>query len=1160
MRTLSYLSLRAMTCVVFVALFSFAAFAQFKAGVQGTVTDSTGATVAGATVTLTNTETNQSQTATTSDEGTYRFASLAPGIYTVTVEQQGFKKRVVENVKVDAEVVRGQDISLEAGVISETVTVTSDNEVVQTEDANIRKTITNDEILKLPQVGRDPYELARLTPGVFGAGARSSSGASSMLPNTSGPGGSNVSIFQTENAQPISANGQRVSSNNYEVDGTSVNSQTWGGAAVITPSQESVKEVQVSSSTYSAEDGRNSGAQVKVVTQNGTNKFHGSAFFKMNEPDFNAANTMPAKIGNIVTEGPQKVMDNYKSYGGSFGGPIIKNKAFFFFSYEGLRNNTTNVSGPTFIDTSSLRAQILSARPGTVTAHVLSIAGLEPRVAQVLNASDQVTGVDSCRDIFVPCRIVGNGIDIGSITGSYGTYIPGNPANGGGFDGIADLQYVRLLLPSSFKGHQYFTRLDFDVTDNDKIAVSTFFTPVTATTSNAASQSRPDADITSKRLNYAVGIIYNRVVSASTLNELRFNVTRFGYNELDSNPDARFDVPRVEIEGIWSDRLRYGPPQGQNTPGTFDEKQFDLRDTLSWLSGNHSVKFGGEFRHDQNRNGETGGARPLYSFVRPWNFANGTPVFEAVAATADGKPSPNNSRFFTRDVAAFMQDDWKFRRNLTLNIGVRWEYFSPISVNGGGSLGNLILDSSGGLAGAHIDTSRTLSDSDWNNFAPQLGFAWSPKMFKDKMVLRGGGGIGYDRLPNALLANARRNPPNGALYSFCCGFDTSPFVGGLISFVDSTDGTIFGYPANPNVGQGTNPANGLPNSGTVEIYGTPRDLPNAEVYRYSLDAQYELPWKLVADLGYQGSAGRHFVRIDPVHITGSSLNGSISAAYFARPDVNTNYNAFLANLNSRMRYGLDLNVNYRFAKSLDTTSFEGPCGCTNQSYPLDQKEEHGPSDFDVRHYIVGSAVWDVPFFNKSGNWTKKLLAGWQISSIFTHHTGFPWTPRLFAGLQGATPSVAGFGDIRPTAFFGTQPLSNTNANFLQPGGIFPNNLIAGADCNTGAGCSRYFLTVVNGGGDPRLNRPGIGRNTFRGPQYSSLDMSFVKKIPLAGLGFFGDASSFDIRVNFFNITNKLNLAPFNAATDSTRPQLDRLGVALAGLAGRTGELQLRLSF
>ena len=171
---------------------------------------------------------------------------------------------------VGAETIVGLDLTLEPGQVSDTVTIAADSTpALQTENANVNRGITEVEIKRLPQFGRDPYELARLTPGVFGQGARGSGGQAVNLPNTTGPGGSNTSIFQVENQVPISANGQRLSANNFQIDGVSVNSLGWGGAAVVTPNQESVKEVQVTSTSYSAEDGRNSGAQIKVVSKNG---------------------------------------------------------------------------------------------------------------------------------------------------------------------------------------------------------------------------------------------------------------------------------------------------------------------------------------------------------------------------------------------------------------------------------------------------------------------------------------------------------------------------------------------------------------------------------------------------------------------------------------------------------------------------------------------------------------------------------------------------------------------------------------------------------------------------------------------------------------------------------------------------------------------------
>lgn len=1117
--------------------------AQYKAGIQGTVTDPNGAVVPGAKVELKSSETGRTLETVASDEGFYRFSSLAPGLYTITVTVDGgsFKKAEIQNVNVRAETLEGVNVTLEPGGITEVVTVQADTVALETEDANVRKVISTDEVLNLPQSGRDPYELARLTPGVFGSGSRGANGNSQGFPNTSGPGGSNNSIFATENVQPISANGQRVSANNYQIDGTSVNSQTWGGGAVITPSQESVKEVQITSSTYSAEDGRNSGAQIKVVSQNGTNQWHGSAFFKLDDPSLNAFNKLPLFVGSFNTGGPQRVERKYKSYGGSFGGKIIRDKLFFFFTYEGLNENTSS-NYTSLIETSSFRSAVIAARPGTVTSAILSAAGVEPRVNQILTPT--------CSGIFSGCAVVGDGMDIGSITGSYGTYVPtlSTAPDGGGLDGIADVQWAQLQRFGKFRGNQYNTRIDFLPTQKDKITFTSYFVPNTATTSNDGAQSRPQADITSDRLTFALGFIYDRVISSTMANEARFNITRWGYDETKSNPTADLSLPRIEIEGFFSDRLRFGFPQGLNTPGVINEKQLEFSDTFTKVWGNHVLKLGGQYRRDLNSNGEVGGARPLYSFHRPWNFANGTPIFEFIAATLDGTPSANNTKFTTSELAFFVQDDWKFRPNLTLNLGLRWDYMSPVTASNG-VLGNLLLGPNNALAGATITTSKELYKKDLNNFGPQLGFAWNPKMFDNKLVIRGGAGLGYDRLPNALLANSRRNPPNGALFNICCGTAAtefgSPFVGGQISFVQSTDGTIFGYPQNPNLGGGADPATGLPNIGAVEIYGAPQDLKTAYVTRYSLEAQYELPANLVATLGYQGSSGRHFVRILPLHIM-TETNPHISAGYFASSDVNTNYNAMIARLQGRLARQFSFDMNYRYAKSLDTSSFEAPCGCTNQSFPVDQREEHGPSDFDVRHSFVFSGTWELPFF-KEPDLKGKLLGGWQISAIATSNTGFPWTPKIFGCLAGATSNSNFFCDPRPTSYDGTQPDSNSNDNFLRPGGIF------------GVPGTSIFGTSFDGS-DPFANPPAIGRNVFRGPKYFALDMTVAKQFGLPSIGVLGENAKIDVRFNFFNILNTLNLAPFNSNSDPTRVQLTQFGTATNALSGRVGEFQIRFSF
>ncbi|HYG10601.1 MAG TPA: carboxypeptidase-like regulatory domain-containing protein, partial [Pyrinomonadaceae bacterium] len=211
-------------CLLLLCCAGINAHAQFRAGLQGTITDSGGAVVPGATVTLTNKETNKSLTTTASDDGFYRFSQLAPGAYTLTAEKSGFKKQVLESIVVNAEETQGLDLLLTTGELSETVTVTGTSEqALETENGNVSRAVTTREIRQLPQVGRDPYELLRLTPGVFGDGGRAANGNAVGLPNTTGPGGSNNSVFQTENQVQISANGQRLSSNNFQIDGVSVN-------------------------------------------------------------------------------------------------------------------------------------------------------------------------------------------------------------------------------------------------------------------------------------------------------------------------------------------------------------------------------------------------------------------------------------------------------------------------------------------------------------------------------------------------------------------------------------------------------------------------------------------------------------------------------------------------------------------------------------------------------------------------------------------------------------------------------------------------------------------------------------------------------------------------------------------------------------------------
>jgi Carboxypeptidase regulatory-like domain/TonB dependent receptor len=1144
--------IRITLCGLFLFFAMITANAQFKAGIQGTVSDSSGALVPAAKITLKDLETAKTQEATTSDEGFYRIQGLAPGKYLLTVEKEGYKKSVSESVTVGAESVQGVDVILETGEITATVTI-SDEAVAQleTENANVAKGITPQEVKRLPQVGRDPYELARLTPGIFGDAARSPNGNSSGIPNSVGPGGSNNSIFQAENQPQISANGQRVSANNFQIDGVSVNSLTHGGAAVVTPNQESVKEVQITSSSYSAEDGRNSGAQIKVVSQNGTNDFHGSAFFKYNSPKLNAFNKYPNDFGRGRTE---RVERFFRQFGGSVGGPLYlprfgeggpavysgKDRAFFFFSYEGLRENTTTPSSA-YVETPQFRQAIINARPGGITAAILGSSGVQPRISEVLPPS--------CTDVQggVPCQVVAGGLDVGSPGGALGQYLTFSNLGGGGLDGIPDIQKVIIAAPSSNKPKQYNARIDLVPSANDQLTVSTYLTRTFFVGSDTGAAARPQADITTTPHNSAFTVLYNRTLSATLLNEARFNFTRFSFNEVESSTQTNFGIPRAEIENLLTDgrRIRFGANQAETTPGIFAETTLEFRDVVRYVRGNHGFTFGGELRKERNDDNLNGASRPLYTFAGLFNFANDAPLFYQINADPQTGGAANAQRHFrSGGYALYVQDEWKARPNLTLSAGLRYEYFDVLKERDN-LVSNFVFGPGGGLTGSRVEPTGELYKPDRNNFAPKLSFAYSPKRFDDKLVLRGGFGINYNRIPEVVFTNSRGNPPFFARFSICCGTAAtdfgSPFVGGQILYVLGTSNSPFSYPANPALAVGIDPATGTPPNRTVEIYGALPDTPTAYVYSYSFDMQYALPFNLTAQLGYQGSSSHKLMRlvnqrfVQPV----VPANFFASAVFIPTPDVNANYNAMNARLTRRFSRGFQFDAVYRWAKSIDTLSHEGPGATTNQTFPQDLRQERGPSDFDVRHNLTVSGLWDLPFFRNRQGFAGKALGGWQINGILSAHSGFPWTPHT--GQCVRTPSSLDFVcPSRPTRYLGGALEDTDNEAFIRPGGNFPGGGLLYFDQN-----------------NPGTLPPGIGRNSFRGPRYFAVDLSVAKRTGLPS--FLGEGAFLEVKANFFNAFNNLNLAPFGFFA----PLVDNIndfGRAQSALAGRVVELQARFSF
>jgi hypothetical protein len=649
-----------------------------------------------------------------------------------------------------------------------------------------------------------------------------------------------------------------------------------------------------------------------------------------------------------------------------------------------------------------------------------------------------------------------------------------------------------------------------------------------------------------KPTNSAAMISWIRTLSNTMLNEARFNGTRFAYNQLQDAGNTNFGIPRIEVEGMpLPQRVKFGPDWSEATPGIFAENTFEFRDTLSKVWRNHAFKFGFQWTKEQNNNNLDGGARPLYSFVGLWNLANGTPIYEQINADPRTGSVPDAQRYFRSNYyAGFVQDDWKIRPNLTINIGLRYDFFSPLTEKNN-KISNLFYGPDGTLTNAVVKPiTGGLFNSDTNNFAPRLGFAWAPKMMENKAVLRGGYGIAYNRFPLQLFQNTRGNVPFFARYNICCGTSaadfSTPYAGGKITYVLGSSNSPFSYPANPALAQGVDPTTGAALGGNVEIYGSPQNMPNAYVQNYSLEAQYELPKNMVASLGYQGSTGRKLIRLlNQNFIHDQTQSGARwYAVYFPTPDINSEFNSLNAQLSRHFSNGFQFSTLYTWSRSIDFLSNEGPGSSTNQTDPAHLYTERGPSDYDRTHNLVISGLWEFPWFKSQQGFAGHVLGGWQISAILSAHSGFPWTP--VTGTQNSVPvtGAATINPTRPIAYLGGALFDSGNSAFTTPGGNFP------------GGGKKYFDITKSG-------PPGIGRNSFRGPHYRALDMTFGKNTKIS---FIGEGATLEFRANLFNVFNSLNLQPFGFATGSTKIEDSHFGQAERGLAGRVIEFQTRFSF
>jgi hypothetical protein len=459
--------------------------AQFGSSLSGTVTDGSGGAIPGAIATLTDEATQQSVTRTSSSAGVFQFPSIGAGKYDLTVTAKGFKTATFHAIVLTQDTPRNFNVALSVGGDTQSVTVdASDTVALQNSDASVSTVLSDEQLQKVPTYGRDPYNLLRTAPGITGDGARGGNGNAVFLPNSVGPGGSNFGIAQAENTVQISAAGQRITDNNFLLDGVSVNSLGYGGAAVVTPNIEAIGSINVTSTSFSAEDGRNTGAQIRTVTKSGTNKIHGGVNFQYDEPGLNAYNKYGGPSGQL----PVRVQTKNRDVAASIGGPFIKDKLFGFFSFEHF--NLTNQSYTSqYVDTPQYRALIHSVRAGSIADQIVNAPNTAPRIRTVLNQS-----CTTPQNLGTPCQVVTGGIDIGSPFGMRGQYVPlAQAQSGGGLDGIPDVEYVQTDAPGAATGRQFNGRVDYYFTPKDQIAATYYYTKLFNATQGA--QTRPNQDV-----------------------------------------------------------------------------------------------------------------------------------------------------------------------------------------------------------------------------------------------------------------------------------------------------------------------------------------------------------------------------------------------------------------------------------------------------------------------------------------------------------------------------------------------------------------------------------------------------------------------------------------------------------------------------------------
>jgi hypothetical protein len=1159
---------RCCAAVLVLVVLAVPAHAQYRTSIQGTVADPQGAVIPGATLTLTNKSTNETEVRTSNGEGIFNFNALPADHFTLVVERQGFQKKVLDDLQLIPEQPNSLTVQLEIGAATQTVTVNASTvPAMDTETADNGRAISENEIQHMPAFQRDVTSLIQLAPGVIADGSQQGGGGSFAAPGTQsgashgggGNLGSSSSIFATENGASANTNGQQFQSNGYTVDGISTVSAVWGGSTVVTPSQDSVSNVKIVTNAYDAENGRFSGAITEITSKSGTNDIHGSIFTQIVRPGLDAYQRWngPQSVapGTPAERGLLRDSDRYNQIGGSVGGPIWKNKIFAFFGYEGQSQNTPATSTGWFA-TSALAPL---APSGSIASTYLKF----PKAA-VLGT---VIGSATCQDAGLTeganCNTIpGHGLNIGSpLTAGLGkqdlTYVDSNiPGVGSGLSNVADIAEYSTSNPSSSDFKQYNGRLDADVTGKDHASFAIYWTPSTKTNYNGGL----GYDLFNhSQINDAFSVIWNHTFSPTFLNEARANAAGWRYNELTSNPQAPFGLPQDTVSKIGN--INIGN-LGVNAPSHLDQWTYGYKDVATKVLRAQTMKFGFDLTRVYYLNDPIGA--PNYTFYNLWDFMNDAPEaeggpFQAATGVPGGYRNDNRENIF----GVFFQDDWKVRPNLTLSAGLRYSYFGPLT-DKDNNQGVLSFGSGSSLlTGITLHTGIGAWTAQKLNFGPQLGFNWSPDYFLSKLVVRGGFGLNYNQEQIANSNNYDGNPP-GTNYISNSSKSPTQINPDVVYAVSSSPTNIFGFPANPNAITTFNSA-GLPAAGGANLGGLPGHMPTEYSEHYSLDIEYDLGHMLVANVGYEGGLGRHLLyNYDATalgEIQGAPQNPLVNSVNTFGSSGTSNNNMMLTGLKYQFSHTFSAEAQFTWAHSMDTDS--GPY--SRDAYLYNPGYSYGRSDFDVNKSLKVFGVWQPVIFHGGHAWEEKVAGGWSLSGILTLHSGFGWTPVYSAPHQiYCNTCNYGYENLRPHYLGGAG--NSTSNDAFKTGSNFPNSGAANTGTNNDQFSNNYFEVpnyadaITDNPGQSTTNfipPPGLDRNTFPGPGYRDVDFTIAKAFGLPDMRVLGENAKIEFKANMLNAFNLLNINPSSLSTNIGN---SNLGQASSALGSRVVDIQARFSF